>query len=95
MKTFLKAQNIWEVVEHDVNPPELSADPIVAHIKKFETDRARKRKALTHLHFALSDNIFTRIMAYETPKDVWHKLKTEFDGLERVDSQVVDFKKGV
>ncbi|KAF2303818.1 hypothetical protein GH714_023602 [Hevea brasiliensis] len=62
----------------------LGANPTLAQMKKHEEDVTKKPKALTCLHLALSDVIFTRIMACETPKEAWDKLKAEFEGSERV-----------
>ncbi|KAL0373817.1 UNVERIFIED_CONTAM: hypothetical protein Sradi_3297400 [Sesamum radiatum] len=84
MKSYLKSQTLWDAVENDVDPPALRANPTLAQIKKHEEDLAKKPKALTCLHLALSDVIFTRIMACETPKEAWDKLRDEFEGSERV-----------
>ncbi|KAL0373814.1 UNVERIFIED_CONTAM: Retrovirus-related Pol polyprotein from transposon RE1 [Sesamum radiatum] len=84
MKSYLKSQTLWDAVENDVDPPALRANPTLAQIKKHEEDLAKKPKALTCLHSALSDVIFTRIMACETPKEAWDKLRDEFEGSERV-----------
>ncbi|KAL0416080.1 UNVERIFIED_CONTAM: Retrovirus-related Pol polyprotein from transposon TNT 1-94 [Sesamum latifolium] len=84
MKAYLRAQSLWDVVENGVDPPVLRANPTLAQIKKHEEDLAKKPKALTCLNSALSDVIFTRIMACETPKEVWDKLRDEFEGSERV-----------
>jgi len=43
-----------------------------------------KDKAITCLHSALADHIFTKIMDLETPKQVWDKLQGEFKGSDRV-----------
>ena len=69
MKAYLKAQSLWDVVESDTEPPALKANPTLAHIKKHEEDVAKKPRALTCLCSALTEVIFTRIMACETPKE--------------------------
>ena len=46
--------------------------------------KAKKPRALTYLHSAVSDIIFTRIITCESPKEVWDKLKEEFEGSDRV-----------
>ncbi|XP_055822066.1 uncharacterized protein LOC129890558 [Solanum dulcamara] len=53
-------------------------------MKIYEDSKSRKPKALTCLHSALLDVIFTRIMTCEIPKEAWEKLKEEFDGSDRV-----------
>ena len=84
MKAYLKALSLWETIESEDDPLPLGPNPTVAQMKNYEDAKSRKPKALTCLHSALSDVIFTRIMACETPKEVWEKLKEEFDGSDRV-----------
>ncbi|XP_052878795.1 uncharacterized protein LOC128285355 [Gossypium arboreum] len=60
MKTYLQAFGLWEVVNSDVEPAPLRANPTVAQI---------------------------RIMACETPKQAWDKLKEEFRGTKRTRQQ--------
>ena len=55
-------------------------------IRKYDELVTRSPKALTCLHSAVSEVIFTRIMALETAKEVWDKLKEEFEGSDRVKS---------
>ncbi|XP_015165534.1 uncharacterized protein [Solanum tuberosum] len=84
MKAYLKALSLWEIIESEDDPLPLGPNPTVAQMKIYEDAKSRKPKALTCLHSTLSDVIFTRIMACETPKEVWEKLKKEFDGSDRV-----------
>ncbi|XP_015167177.1 uncharacterized protein [Solanum tuberosum] len=84
MKAYLKALSLWETIETEDDPLPLGPNPTVAQMKIYEDAKSRKPKALRCLHSALSDVIFTRIMACETPKEVWEKLKEEFDGSDRV-----------
>lgn len=79
MKAFLKAQSLWELlVEDDVGPPALRVNPTLTQLKKYKEDLAKKSKASTCLHSALSNAVFTRIMACETPNEVWDKLRDKF-----------------
>ncbi|XP_052178656.1 uncharacterized protein LOC127792249 [Diospyros lotus] len=84
MRAYLRALSLWEVVENDDDPAPLRQNPTLAQIKKYEDDLAKKPKALAIIHSAISDVIFTRIMACESPKEVWDKLKEEFEGNDRV-----------
>ncbi|XP_049397266.1 uncharacterized protein LOC125861399 [Solanum stenotomum] len=84
MKASLKALSLWETIESEDDPLPLGPNPTIAQMKIYEDVKSRKPKALTCLHSALSDVIFTRIMACETPKEVWEKLKEEFNGSDRV-----------
>ena len=84
MKAYLKPLRLWEAVESENDPPPLGLNPTVAQMKNYEDAKSEKPKALASLHSTLLDVIFTRIMACETPKEVWEKLKEEFDGSDRV-----------
>lgn len=44
----------------------------------------KKPKALTYIHSVVFEVIFYRIIACETPKEAWNKLKEEFKGSDRV-----------
>ncbi|XP_050238265.1 uncharacterized protein LOC126687752 [Mercurialis annua] len=84
MKSYLKSLGLWNSVIIGGDPPPLRANPTVAQIKKYEEELLKKDKALTCLHAALADNVFTSIMALESAKEVWKKLKEENEGSERV-----------
>ncbi|KAG8495996.1 hypothetical protein CXB51_009258 [Gossypium anomalum] len=75
--------HIWEVVNSDVEPALLRANPTVAQIRHYVDERTKRHKAMSCIQNCLSDVIFTRIMACETPKQAWDKLKEEFQGTER------------
>ncbi|TXG65024.1 hypothetical protein EZV62_012018 [Acer yangbiense] len=44
----------------------------------------KKDKAVTCLHSALTDSVFTSIMHLETTKEIWDELKEMYEGSERV-----------
>lgn len=46
----------------------------------------RSPKALTCIHLSLTEVMFTRVMACESAKEAWDKLKEEFEGSNRVKS---------
>ncbi|KAG8498211.1 hypothetical protein CXB51_006647 [Gossypium anomalum] len=82
MKTYLQAHDLWNVVEADIEPSPLRANPTIAQIKQHGEDCAKKYKAISCLQNGVSDVIFTRIMACDTPKQAWESLKEEFKGLD-------------
>ncbi|XP_052203724.1 uncharacterized protein LOC127808967 [Diospyros lotus] len=84
MKAYLKALNLWDAVEVGADPLPLLPNPTMAQIKNHEEQKAKQPKALTCIHSALSDVIFTRIMTCESPKEAWEKLRSEFEGSDRV-----------
>ena len=83
MKIYLKAFDLWEDVEDDREPAPLNNNPSMTQIKYFHEQRAKKFKALTCIHNAVNEEIFSRIMACETAKEAWDKLKAEFQGDEK------------
>ena len=84
MKSYLKALSLWDAIEDEEDPRPLGPNPTMNQIKQYEEMKARKPRALTCIHSALSDAIFTRIMTCESPKEAWDKLKAEFEGSSRV-----------
>ncbi|GJU45485.1 retrovirus-related pol polyprotein from transposon TNT 1-94 [Tanacetum coccineum] len=68
MKTYLKYQGLWKVVETDESTPTLGENPTVAQLRTFDTETLKKDNALTCLHLGTVDQIFTSIMDLETPK---------------------------
>ncbi|KAL4323791.1 hypothetical protein GQ457_11G010010 [Hibiscus cannabinus] len=87
MKTYLQAYDLWEVVEMDRDPPPLRANPTLAQMRQHSEECAKKHKAMSCIQNGVSDVIFTRIMACETPKQAWDKLKEEFMGTEKTRQQ--------
>ncbi|XP_016706890.1 uncharacterized protein [Gossypium hirsutum] len=87
MKTYLQAFDPWEVVKADLEPPPLRANPTVAQIRQHPDDRAKGYNAMSCIQNNMPDLIFTRIMACETPKQAWDKLKEEFQGTEKTKQQ--------
>ncbi|XP_040958004.1 uncharacterized protein [Gossypium hirsutum] len=79
----MQAFDLWEVVNTDVEPAPLRANPTVAQIRQHADERTKRHKAMSCIQNCVSDVIFTRIMACETPKQAWDKLKEEFQGTER------------
>ncbi|KAG8478753.1 hypothetical protein CXB51_028642 [Gossypium anomalum] len=78
MKTYLQAFDLWELVNSDVEPGPLRANPTMAQIRQHADERTKRHKAMSYFQNCVSDVIFTRIMACETPKQAWDKLKEEF-----------------
>ncbi|XP_016709144.1 uncharacterized protein [Gossypium hirsutum] len=63
------------------------ANPTVAQIRQHYDDRAKRYKAMSCLQNSVSDLIFIRIIACETPKQAWDKLKEEFHSIEKIRQQ--------
>ncbi|KAK5802499.1 uncharacterized protein LOC108455660 [Gossypium arboreum] len=87
MRTYLQAFDLWKVVNTDVEPAPHQANPTVAQIRQHANERTKRHKAMSCIQNCVSDVIFTRIMACETPKQAWDKLKEEFQGTERTRQQ--------
>ncbi|KAG8501874.1 hypothetical protein CXB51_004547 [Gossypium anomalum] len=87
MRTYLQAFDLWEVVNTDAEPAPLKANPTVAQMRQHADEKTKRHKAMSCIQNCVSDVIFTRIMACETPKQAWDKLKEEFQGTERTRQQ--------
>ncbi|KAG8488362.1 hypothetical protein CXB51_016389 [Gossypium anomalum] len=74
-------------VENDAKPPLLRANPTVAQMRQYAEETAKKPKAMACLQNGVSDVIFTCIMACDSPKQAWDKLKKEFMGSEKTRQQ--------
>ncbi|KAF3642054.1 putative cyclic phosphodiesterase-like [Capsicum annuum] len=84
MRTYLRAYDLWEVVEvgGEVNP--LPNNPTMAQIKNHREEVSKKFKALSCIQSALSEVIFARVMASETANEAWDKLEEEFHGSDKI-----------
>ncbi|XP_016700240.1 uncharacterized protein [Gossypium hirsutum] len=86
-RTYLQAFDLREVVNSDAEPAPLRANPTVAQIRHHTDERTKRHKAMSCIQNCVTDVIFMRIMACETPKEAWDKLKEEFQGTERTRQQ--------
>ncbi|GKV25775.1 hypothetical protein SLEP1_g35169 [Rubroshorea leprosula] len=62
----------------------LPNNPTVAQMKQHAEYVQASYKALSYIHSAVTDDIFSRIMGAETAQEAWDTLKKEFDGSSRV-----------
>ena len=69
----MKALSLWDVIESDTEPTTLPGYPTSVQIKKREEEIARNPKALSCIHSAVSEEIFTTIMGCESPKETLGK----------------------
>ncbi|XP_017972491.1 PREDICTED: uncharacterized protein LOC108661117 [Theobroma cacao] len=83
MEAYLRAFDLWEVVEVGGDPSEQRQNPTIAQMKQYSEEVARRFKALSCIHSAVSDIIFTRIITCKSAKEAWDKLKEEFQGSVR------------
>ncbi|KAK0575284.1 hypothetical protein LWI29_036602 [Acer saccharum] len=84
MKSYLKAFGLWEYVAEDKQFPPSRANPTIAQMKQHEEEKMKKDKAVTCLHSALSDSVFTSIMHLETSKSIWDELKSRFKQSQQI-----------
>ncbi|XP_016694461.1 uncharacterized protein [Gossypium hirsutum] len=87
MKTYLQAFDLWEVVNANLGPPPLRANHTIAQIWQYSDDRTKRYKAMSCLQNNVSDLIFTKIIACDTPKQAWDKFKEEFQGTKKTRQQ--------
>jgi hypothetical protein len=69
MKIYLKAFDLWKIVESDKQPTPLGKNLMIAQMKFFNEEKAKRFKALTCLHNVVSEEIFTRIMVCKSAKE--------------------------
>jgi hypothetical protein len=68
METYLKAFDLWEILESNKQQTPLRNNPTIAQMKFFNEEKAKRFKALTCLYNAVSEEIFTIIMACKSAK---------------------------
>ena len=83
MRTYPKAYDPWKVVEIGKEPTPIPKNPILALIKYHSEENAKKYKALFAIQSCVQDEIYIRLMNYDTLKEAWDALKEEFQGNER------------
>ncbi|KAL8527373.1 hypothetical protein ACS0TY_005292 [Phlomoides rotata] len=66
MKAYLRAFDLWEIVEQAIDPPPLRGNPTIAQIHQHSEETSKEFKALAAIHSSVSDTIFIRIMNSET-----------------------------
>ena len=92
MKSYLEASGLWDVVMSEIQS--LQEDPTVAQIRNYNDEAIRRSKAKTCIHSAISNVVFTIIMACETAKEVWDTLQETFQGNEKTrQMQVLNLKR--
>ena len=92
MKSYLEASDLWEVVQEE--QPPLPDDPTRAQMREHRDERKKRCKALTCIHTTVSDEVFTRIMACDTPKRTWDTLREAFQCIEKTrQMQVLNLKR--
>ncbi|KAH1030151.1 hypothetical protein J1N35_046021 [Gossypium stocksii] len=94
MNTYLQVHDLWNVVDNNTEPALLRANPTMAQIRQHNEECAKKHKAMACLQNDGSDVIFTRIMACDSPKQAWKKLKEEFMGSDKTrQQQLINFRR--
>ncbi|KAL6323788.1 hypothetical protein AAG906_002256 [Vitis piasezkii] len=72
----------------------LGNNPTLNQIRAHEEEEAKAPRALSYIHAAVSEPIFTRIIARETPKEAWDKLKEMYLGSDRTrQMQILNLKR--
>ncbi|EOY19734.1 Copia-like retrotransposable element, putative [Theobroma cacao] len=84
MEAYLRAFDLWEVVEVGGDPPEQRQNLTIEQMKQYSEEVAKRFKALSCIHSTVSDIIFTSIMTCKSAKKAWDKLNEEFQGSVRI-----------
>nr|KYP49369.1 Retrovirus-related Pol polyprotein from transposon TNT 1-94 [Cajanus cajan] len=83
MRTYLRAQSLWEVVENGSNPAPLPDNPTMAQVRFHSDEVAKEGRELAIIQAAVHDDVFIKILNLDTAKKAWEKLQEEFQGSER------------
>ena len=89
MEAYLETFDFGEVVEEDYEVLPLPDNPTMTHIKSHKEQKTRKAKAKVCLFVGVSQTIFTQIMALKSVEKIWHYMKEEYVGDERIWSMKV------
>ncbi|XP_031267470.1 uncharacterized protein LOC116125898 [Pistacia vera] len=89
MRAYLKGQGLWQYVEEEKQPPQLGPNPTLNPMRMNEEEMSKAPRALSHIHCAVTDLVFTRIMACETVKQAWDRLREEFMGSDTTQNMQV------
>ncbi|XP_060179238.1 uncharacterized protein LOC132609336 [Lycium barbarum] len=84
MRTYLKAEDLWTIVENGYEEPEDDGELSVAEMKNLEAKRRQDAKALSKIQMGVSRAFFTKIATCETAKQAWESLEAEVCGDEKV-----------
>jgi len=84
MEAYLKANDLWEAVEHVYEVLPLPNNRTMNQIKNHKERKTRKSKARVFLSAAVSEEIFTRIMTIKSAFEILNFLKSKYEGDERI-----------
>ena len=94
MKAYLRGLGLWQWVETERQVTPLGNNPTLNQIRAHKEEEAKAPKALSYIRVAVSESIFTRIMACETPKEAWDKLKEMYIGSNKTrQMQILNLKR--
>ena len=81
---YMRSEGLWRMVDGTaIEPPELPENPTLQQYREHDKIVSKNYKALTCLHSALSEEVFTKIVACETAAEIWNKLKEEYQGSDK------------
>ena len=83
MQAYLEAYDLWETVTEDKPIAPLPKNPNMAQIKFNSEEKAKKSRAKSIIQNSVADCVFYRIMACDSAKESWDKLKKEYQGSDR------------
>ena len=84
MKTWLKAEETWEMVRDGFTELENLGALSQAQQNKLKDERKRDNRALSDLQNAIEDSFFEKIAGAETSKEAWDILFKTFKVADRV-----------
>ena len=90
MMTFFISQHLWEVVDEGYEEQAQPASLTGANQKQYKEIVKKNANALRYIQQGVSKSIFPRIYGVNKEKAAWEILQLEFQGSEKVVSQVTN-----
>lgn len=79
MKTFLKSQDLWQIVKIGYIQPFSISRLTYAEEYQLRENQKKDAKALSYLQQGVSDDVFPRIIGVTKAKQAWEVLHVEFN----------------
>ncbi|RVX16361.1 hypothetical protein CK203_014409 [Vitis vinifera] len=86
MKAYLRGLGLWQWVETERQIQPLGNNPTLIKSGLMKKKKLKLQELYLTSMLLVSEPIFTRIMACETPKEAWEKLKEMYLGSEEEES---------
>ncbi|XP_077237259.1 uncharacterized protein LOC143878927 [Tasmannia lanceolata] len=84
MKVLYGSQDLWDIIENDVEEPEDQAALTPQQLNELKDNRKKEKKALFFIYQAVDEVISERISSVTSAKEAWDTLYTSYKGEDKV-----------